>query len=230
MTVLVFALLGGVAGLVLLSGSGGFFAGAALGALAAGLSALSKRVQTLERALDARSGPTTAAPHAAQRAAPISAAAAAAPTVAAAAASSSSRARSLPPVPLPRTEAALDGPEQSGLARPQRPRAPAGAKLEPPLFAVGRDRVIRWFTTGNVPVKVGVVLSVFGVGFLVKEGIDREWLVLPIEIRLLLVALFGIALLGLGWRLRDRQRSYALSVQGGGIAVLYLVTYASFAL
>jgi uncharacterized membrane protein len=31
----------------------------------------------------------------------------------------------------------------------------------------------RWFTTGNVPVKVGVVLSLFGVGFLVKESPQR---------------------------------------------------------
>ena len=64
---------------------------------------------------------------------------------------------------------------------------------------------MRWFTTGNVPVKVGVVLSLFGVGFLVKEGIDRQWLVLPLELRLMLVALFGIGLLALGWRLRERQ-------------------------
>ena len=74
------------------------------------------------------------------------------------------------------------------------------------------------------------MLSVFGVGFLIKEGIDRQWLVLPLEVRLMLVASFGIALLALGWRLRRKQRTDALSVQGGGIAVLYLTTYASFAL
>jgi uncharacterized membrane protein len=92
------------------------------------------------------------------------------------------------------------------------------------------DRVVGWFTTGNVPVKVGVVLSLFGVGFLVKEGIDRHWLVLPVELRLAFVAAFGAALLALGWRLRETRRSYALSVQGGGIAILYLTSYSSFAL
>ena len=80
-----------------------------------------------------------------------------------------------------------------------------------------------------MPVKVGVVLSLFGVGFLVKEGIDRQWLVLPLEMRLILVALFGIGLLVLGWRLRKKKRAYALPVQGGGIGVLYLTIYASFA-
>jgi uncharacterized membrane protein len=79
-------------------------------------------------------------------------------------------------------------------------------------------------------VKVGVVLSLFGVAFLVKEGIDRQVLVLPIELRLTFVALFGIGLLVLGWRLRATQRTYALSVQGGGIGVLYITIYASFAL
>jgi len=55
-------------------------------------------------------------------------------------------------------------------------------------------RVARWFTTGNVPVKVGVVLSLFGVGFLVKEGMDRQWFTLPIELRLLFVALLSVNL------------------------------------
>ena len=36
------------------------------------------------------------------------------------------------------------------------------------------DVVKAWLTTGNVPVKVGVVLSVFGLGFLIKEVVDRK--------------------------------------------------------
>ncbi|HVJ29192.1 MAG TPA: DUF2339 domain-containing protein, partial [Gammaproteobacteria bacterium] len=44
------------------------------------------------------------------------------------------------------------------------------------------------------------------------------------------VALFGIALLVLGWRLREKNRTYALSVQGGGVGVLFLVIYASYAI
>jgi uncharacterized membrane protein len=110
------------------------------------------------------------------------------------------------------------------------PRAAVRRELEPSAFDALLTRVWRWFTTGNVPVKVGVVLSLFGVAFLVKEGIDRQWLVLPLEYRLMLVALFGIGLLVLGWRLRTKQRTYALSVQGGGIGVLYITIYASFAI
>ena len=110
------------------------------------------------------------------------------------------------------------------------PRRAVLENLEPSgvekLFAT----VWRWFTTGNVPVKVGVVLSLLGVGFLVKEGIDRGFLVLPIEFRLMGVALFGIGLLVLGWRLREKNRTYALSVQGGGIGVLFVTIYASYQL
>jgi uncharacterized membrane protein len=70
------------------------------------------------------------------------------------------------------------------------------------------------------------VLSVFGSGFLIKEGIDRHWLALPLPMpmRLALVALFGVALLRVvGWRLRRTRRNYALSVQAGGMAVLGIV-------
>ena len=109
-----------------------------------------------------------------------------------------------------------------------RARMTRRVELEPSRLDDGFAFIKRWFTTGNVPVKVGVVLSVFGVGFLVKEGVDRQWLVLPLELRLMFVALFGIALLVLGWRLRHSERTYALSVQGGGVAVLYLTIYASF--
>src|SRR5690606_6548721 len=70
----------------------------------------------------------------------------------------------------------------------------------------------------------------FGVGFLVKEAFDRNWMVIPLELRLVLVAAFGLVLLGLGWRLRDRRRGYGLSLQGGGVAMLYVTTYAAFAL
>jgi uncharacterized membrane protein len=130
----------------------------------------------------------------------------------------------------PAAARAAPRPSLAELARARRAAALPSAVREESAFSAFVATVLRWFTTGNVPVKAGVVLSVFGVGFLVKEGIDRHWLVLPLEFRLALVALFGVALLVLGWRLRHRQRTYALSVQGGGIAVLYLTTYASFAI
>jgi uncharacterized membrane protein len=161
----------------------------------------------------------------------------AAPTAAAAALSTAhdeaTRAGAASPGGAPRATAAASQAPGSAAATAQaasQARAARRAALEQPTPGDPIDFVRRWLTSGNLPVKVGVVLSLFGVGFLVKEGIDRHWLVVPIEVRLALVALFGIALLALGWRLRKTHRSYALTVQGGGIAVLYLTIYSSFAL
>ena len=94
------------------------------------------------------------------------------------------------------------------------------------------DRVLaaakNWFTTGNVPVKVGVVVVLFGVGFFIKYAIDHELFTLPVWARLASLALFGLAMLGVGWRLREQREIYALSLQGGGLGILYLTTYAAF--
>ncbi len=91
------------------------------------------------------------------------------------------------------------------------------------------DLIKTWATTGNVPVKVGVLLSLIGLGFLLGVALDQGWITLSIEVRHILVALFGVLLLVVGWRVRERNPIYGLSLQGGGIAVLYLTTYVAHA-
>lgn len=86
-----------------------------------------------------------------------------------------------------------------------------------------------WVMTGNVPVKVGVLVSLVGLGFLIQEANERGFITLTIEMGLIAVAMFGVALLAIGWRLRQTHTIYGLSLQGGGIAALYLTTYAAFA-
>ncbi|HEX9707308.1 MAG TPA: DUF2339 domain-containing protein [Steroidobacteraceae bacterium] len=90
--------------------------------------------------------------------------------------------------------------------------------------------VRHWLTTGNVPVKVGVIVSFFGVGFLLKYAVDHRLFAFPIELRLLSISGIALALLAVGWRLRLRARVYALSLQGGGLGILYLTTFAAFRL
>jgi len=85
-----------------------------------------------------------------------------------------------------------------------------------------------WFTTGNVPVKVGVVVVLFGVAFFINYAIDRQLFSFPVWARLSSVALFGVVMLALGWRLRRTREVYAVSLQGGGLGILYLTTYAAF--
>ena len=86
-----------------------------------------------------------------------------------------------------------------------------------------------WITTGNAPVKVGVLVSLIGVGLLLREASRRGVINITIEMRLIAVVLFGLALLAIGWRLRHKNPVYGLSLQGGSVAMLYLTTYASFA-
>lgn len=90
------------------------------------------------------------------------------------------------------------------------------------------ERAKLWLTTGNVPVKLGVVVSFFGVGFLLKYAVDNNVIEIPIGMRYLFVAAASIVLLVLGWRLQDKHRVYALSLQGGGIGILYLTIFAAF--
>ncbi len=115
------------------------------------------------------------------------------------------------------------------------PARPAETAKIPTASGTNRlDEVFRlareWLTTGNVPVKLGVIISFFGVAFLLKYAVDRRLFVFPIELRLLTVAAAAAVLLVIGWRLRARARVYALSLQGGGLGILYLTTFAAFRL
>ncbi|WP_420621874.1 DUF2339 domain-containing protein [Candidatus Poriferisodalis sp.] len=78
--------------------------------------------------------------------------------------------------------------------------------------------------------KIGIILSLIGLGFLLREAAVRGWVDLTIEMRLAAATVFGLAMLAFGWHQRTKRPIYGLSLQGGGIAVLYLVTLASYAL
>ena len=119
---------------------------------------------------------------------------------------------------------------------PSDEEAPAGgaplAHQGPSFEVFGRlfDLIKTWATTGNVPVKVGVLLSLIGLAFLLGVALEQGWITLSIEVRHVLVALFGVLLLVVGRRVRVRNPIYGLSLQGGGIAVLYLTTYVAHAI
>jgi uncharacterized membrane protein len=52
----------------------------------------------------------------------------------------------------------------------------------------------------------------------------------PISVRLALVALGGVALLVIGWRLRRSNFAYAMVLQGGGVGILYLTVFGALRL
>jgi uncharacterized membrane protein len=81
-----------------------------------------------------------------------------------------------------------------------------------------------YFTGGNTLVRVGIIILFFGVAFLLRYAAEHSHV--PIEFRLSGVALGGVVLLVLGWRLRTRRAGYALALQGGAVGILYLTVFA----
>ena len=134
-------------------------------------------------------------------------------------------ARSEPEAPREVESPSVEVPVPSGDEAPSRGAPPA--HQGPSFDVLGRlfALIKTWATTGNVPVKVGVLLSLIGLGFLLGVALEQGWITLTIEVRHILVAIFGFLLMGVGWRVRGRNAIYGLSLQGGGIAVLYLTTY-----
>ncbi|MFL6969064.1 DUF2339 domain-containing protein [Pseudomonas alvandae] len=104
------------------------------------------------------------------------------------------------------------------------PAAPHGPNLFDRALIGARD----WLFGGNTVLRVGVVLLFLGLAFLLRYA--TEGMVVPIELRYAGVAASALGLLGLGWWLRQRNSSYALMLQGTGIAVLYLTVFAAMRL
>lgn len=86
-------------------------------------------------------------------------------------------------------------------------------------------KVKEYFTSGNTIVRVGIVVLFFGVAFLLKYVAQHTQL--PIELRYIATAIGGFALLFFGWRVRTKNIGYSLSLQGGGIGILYLTVFAA---
>ena len=127
-------------------------------------------------------------------------------------------AESPPPVPLATVETS---PEP--VAAPE----PSPFPPEPPKPSTPNP-IIAWLTGGNAIARIGSLILFFGLAFLLKYAADRN--LVPVELRVAGVAAVGVALLVFGWRLRDRRRGYALGLQGAGVAVLYLTTFAALRL
>jgi uncharacterized membrane protein len=104
--------------------------------------------------------------------------------------------------------------------------APLPTKTPPPIPVDTLSESLRTFITGgNLMVKVGVIILIFGFAFLVKYAAARN--LLPIEVRLTGAFVAGIALAVVGWRLRLKRKGYAVTLQGGGVGIMYLTLFAA---
>ncbi len=139
---------------------------------------------------------------------------------------------------LPQPEPALAAREPApAVERPLPPAMQARPPAAPPsppspdLVTIAWTRARAWLFGGNTVVRMGVLVLFVGLAFLAKYAIDNA--LLPAELRLAAIGLAGIGLFAAGVRLRGRspgQAAYALTLQGAGVAVLYLTVFAAFRL
>jgi len=140
----------------------------------------------------------------------------------------------------PRVEAQPEAPPVSLEDAPRAPTPPAEAPPEPvvvapapmlpPVTSSGpgpfdkaagflRDLLLG----GNTVVRVGVLVLLVGVSLLAKWAVDHS--LFPIEARLASSSLIGLALTAVGYRLREVRPGFGTTLQGGGVAALYLVVF-----
>lgn len=122
------------------------------------------------------------------------------------------------------------GPYATSRDVPPSPEPRPAAPSRPDPLTLAARALRRWFTEGNVPVKIGMLVLFAGVAALLKYAGDQGWMRMPAELRLAGFALAALAALVFGWRQRDARRSFALSLQGGAVGVLLLVVFAAFKL
>ncbi len=81
---------------------------------------------------------------------------------------------------------------------------------------------------GNWLARVGVIALIIGAGFFLKYAFDQNWLGPTARVIMGIVA--GLVMLGLGYYWQKRYPILTQILSGGGIAILYLSIFASFAI
>ena len=206
------AAIGLVAGALFSAGLWGARSGAGIGAALMLWRASQRRaaeLRTAYLALERRVRVLEAAPQAAGAAPPAPEAAPAAPS------------RVEAPVAPPAPPEARPEPITVAPSAHHAPRPRQLTRVDRALVAA-RD----WLFGGNTVVRVGVFVLLIGVTLLAKWAADHE--LFPMEARLAAAAAIGVALAAIGFRLRDARPGFATTLQGGGVAALYLVVFFAF--
>lgn len=110
--------------------------------------------------------------------------------------------------------------------------APAPAALPEPAYAAVAetgptvvDRALAWMMAGNPAVRIGVLLLIIGVAFLLKYA--AQYVRFPVESRYLAVMAGAAAAITFGWRQRERKPVFAHALQGGGLGIAFLTVFAA---
>ncbi|MFO0691161.1 MAG: DUF2339 domain-containing protein [Myxococcota bacterium] len=105
------------------------------------------------------------------------------------------------------------------------PAAPPRSRDDDP-FVLAFRFVRNLLFGGNTVVRVGILVLLVGVTLLLKYAADHA--LFPIELRMASAGLIGLLLVGVGLLQRAKRPGFARTLQGGGIAAMYLVVFFSF--
>jgi uncharacterized membrane protein len=128
--------------------------------------------------------------------------------------------------PVPAPPAARLPPPLSSPLPPAASESPAA--LEPSAFDEIAARVKGWLLGGNTVARLGALVLFIGLAFLARYATEHGFF--PPQVRLAAIGLVAVVLLVIGFRLRERRTGYALTLQGVGVAVLYLTLFAALRL
>ncbi len=121
-------------------------------------------------------------------------------------------------------------PADSDFSRPVRPNATRSmsrgqSELEWVSNALAENEWLSKLFKGNILAKIGVIILFFGIASGLKLVVEMG--LFPISVRLMLGALAAIAMSIFGYQRaqRSEHRMFGQAMQGGGIAILYLLVY-----
>ncbi len=112
---------------------------------------------------------------------------------------------------------------------PTIPLQPVASTPRPPSAPeIAVERIKAWLLGGNTVARLGALVFFIGLAFLARFAAEQG--LFPPQLRLAGIGLVAIVLLVLGFRLRARRAGYALTLQGAGVAILYLTIFAALRL
>jgi len=102
-------------------------------------------------------------------------------------------------------------------------RKPNATKTPSPTQPPNKRSNLEKFVGENLINKVGIIITILGVGWGVKYSIDNQ-LISPLG-RMMMGYLFSAGLLGLAYYLRKKYENYSAVLLSGSMAMMYFITY-----
>lgn len=140
------------------------------------------------------------------------------------------KAAEIQPVPTLVQPATPKSSTAPAINRPVRPHAtPSMSRGQPELEwvsnALAENEWLSKLFKGNILAKIGVIILFFGIASGLKLAVEMG--LFPISVRLMLGALAAITMSIFGYQRAQRpeHRMFGQAMQGGGIAILYLLVY-----